>query len=68
MIADRPGFPPRYTVADDAGALLVRSGLVSAGSLDDASLFRPTMAIFNARRPPWVPLPDGLTVFEEMPG
>src|SRR2546423_1654733 len=36
MIADRPGFPPRYTVADDAGALLVRSGLVSAGSLDDA--------------------------------
>ncbi len=24
-----------------------------AGSLDDASLFKPTMAIFNSRRPAW---------------
>src|SRR5438309_396173 len=44
------------------------SHTVYAGSLDDPSLFRPTMAIFNARRPAWAPLPDGLTVFEEMPG
>ena len=36
MIAAGPGIPPRYTVADDAGALLVRSGLVSAGALDEA--------------------------------
>jgi hypothetical protein len=36
MIAGGPGIPPRYTVADDAGALLVRSGLVSAGALDEA--------------------------------
>src|SRR5262249_59322489 len=30
------GFPLANTVADDAGALLVRSGLVSATALDDA--------------------------------
>ncbi len=41
---------------------------IYAGSLDDASLFRPTMAIFNRDRPAWVVLPEGLTVFETMPG
>ncbi|MEI9993872.1 MAG: GFA family protein [Rhizomicrobium sp.] len=41
---------------------------VYAGSLDDPSHFRPTMAIFASQRPHWVPLPDGLTVFETMPG
>ncbi len=42
---------------------------VYAGSLDDASQFHPTMAIFNKSRPAWVPLPKGLTVvFEGMPG
>ncbi len=45
-----------------------RGHTVYAGSLDDASQFRPTMAIFNNSRPAWVPLPKGLTVFEEMPG
>ena len=40
---------------------------IYAGSLDDPSAFRPTMAIFNRRRPAWSPLPEGLTVFEEMP-
>jgi hypothetical protein len=38
-----------------------------AGSLDDASVFHPQMAIFNRDRPDWVPLPEGLTVFETMP-
>ena len=38
-----------------------------AGSLDDPSRFRPTMAIFNRDRPAWVPLPPGLAVFETMP-
>jgi hypothetical protein len=42
MIADRPDavfsgrVVPSITVADDAGALLVRSGLVSSNALDDA--------------------------------
>lgn len=40
---------------------------IYAGSLDDASRFRPTVAIFNRDRPDWAPLPPGLTVFETMP-
>ena len=41
---------------------------VYAGSLDDPAHFKPTMAIFNAQRPEWVPLPSGLKmVFEKMP-
>ena len=41
---------------------------VYAGSLDDPTLFRPTIAIFNDSRPAWAPLPDGLKVFARMPG
>jgi len=40
---------------------------VYAGSLDDASLFAPTMAIFDARRPAWVCKPEGIATFETMP-
>ena len=40
---------------------------IYAGSLDDASLFEPKVAIFNRSRPSWVPLPPGLTVFDTMP-
>ena len=40
---------------------------IYAGSLDDASLFKPTVAIFDRSRPDWVPLPPGLKVFETMP-
>ena len=40
---------------------------IYAGSLDDPTRFKPTMAIFNSRRPAWVPLPPGLTVFDRMP-
>jgi hypothetical protein len=39
-----------------------------AGSLDDAADFRPTMAIFLRDKPGWVVLPEGLTLFETMPG
>jgi hypothetical protein len=39
-----------------------------AGSLDDPSSFKPTIAIFNGGRPDWAVLPAGLTVFETMPG
>ena len=39
-----------------------------AGSLDDPSAFHPTMAIFTRDRPPWAVLPEGLTLFEAMPG
>ena len=41
---------------------------IYAGSLDDPSRFHPTMAIFARDRAPWVPLPEGLTVFETLPG
>ena len=44
------------------------SHTVYAGSLDDPSAFRPTMAIFNRQRPDWVVLPEGLAVFEALPG
>lgn len=44
------------------------SHTIYAGSLDDASVFRPTIAIFNRDRPDWATLPDGRTVFETMPG
>jgi hypothetical protein len=41
---------------------------IYAGSLDDPSLFHPTIAIFGASRPAWVPMPPGLKVFDRMPG
>ena len=40
---------------------------IYAGSLDDASRFRPTIAIFNRDRPDWALLPPELAVFEAMP-
>ena len=40
---------------------------IYAGSLDDPSTFKPAVAIFAGKRPPWTPIPDGLTVFEAMP-
>lgn len=41
---------------------------IYAGSLDDPSAFKPKIAIFAGKRPPWALIPDGLTVFEKMPG
>jgi len=41
---------------------------IYAGSLDDASVFRPKVAIFARSRPPWAVIPEGLTVYEGMPG
>ncbi|HEY2444813.1 MAG TPA: GFA family protein [Rhizomicrobium sp.] len=43
------------------------SHTIYAGSLDDPSNFRPTMAIFGASRPAWVALPPRLKVFERLP-
>jgi hypothetical protein len=40
---------------------------VYAGSLDDPTVFKPTMAIFVRDKPDWVILPPGLTLFEGMP-
>ena len=40
---------------------------IYAGSLDDPSLFRPTMAINIAEAPAWAPVPPGLTEFNAMP-
>ncbi len=40
---------------------------IYAGTLDDRAAFRPTIAIFAANRPPWVPLPPDLKVFDGLP-
>ena len=37
-----------------------------AGSLDDPSLFRPTIAICARGRPPWAMIPPNLAVFDGM--
>ena len=41
---------------------------IYAGSLDDATAFKPAIAIFAASRPDWAVIPEGLTVFDRMPG
>lgn len=43
------------------------SHTIYAGSLDDPSAFRPTVAIFTRDRPPWAVIPPGLKTFETMP-
>ena len=40
---------------------------IYAGTLDDTSLFKPTMAIMTKFKPEWVILPDGLKMFQGMP-
>ena len=40
---------------------------VYAGSLDDASLFQPQVAIFVRSRAAWAPLPPGIPTFDAMP-
>jgi hypothetical protein len=40
---------------------------IYAGSLDDPTPFRPTVAIFTRNRPAWAVIPSHLTVFDEMP-
>ena len=40
---------------------------IYAGSLDDASFFRPQIAIFDRDRPDWAVIPPGRTVFDTMP-
>jgi hypothetical protein len=41
---------------------------IYAGSLDDPSAFHPQIAIFARGRPAWAIIPEGLTVFEALPG
>jgi hypothetical protein len=40
---------------------------IYAGSLDDPSHFKPTVAIFTRDKPDWLPIPAGLKTFETMP-
>lgn len=40
---------------------------IYAGSLDNPTVFRPQVAIFNKDRPLWVGLPPGVAVHEAMP-
>jgi hypothetical protein len=46
----------------------VESHTIYAGSLDDPSRFKPTIAIFAREKAPWVEIPAGLTVFDGLPG
>ena len=41
---------------------------IYAGSLDDASLFQPTLAIFVRDRPDWAVIPPHLAVYDSAPG
>lgn len=43
------------------------SHTIYAGSLDDPSLFRPSVAIFARGRPAWAVIPPDLKVFDAMP-
>jgi hypothetical protein len=43
------------------------SHTIYAGSLDDPSSFRPTIAIFTRNRPVWAVIPRDLTIFETTP-
>jgi hypothetical protein len=40
---------------------------IYAGSLDDPTRFKPSIAIFMRDRPAWVSLPEGLKLFETLP-
>ena len=40
---------------------------IYAGSLDDPSLFHPTLAIFADGRPEWAGIPSGFEVFDRLP-
>lgn len=44
------------------------SHTIYAGSLDDPSVFKPTVAIFVKGRPDWAVVPEGLEMFEGLPG
>lgn len=52
------------------GTAEVMPGLVNiyAGSLDDSTRFKPTMAVFVRERPPWDDVSRNLTCFETVPG
>jgi hypothetical protein len=43
------------------------SHTIYAGSLDDPTVFRPTVAIFTRGRPDWAMVPPGLTMFDTLP-
>jgi hypothetical protein len=43
------------------------SHTIYAGSLDDPSAFRPTIAIFTCGRPDWAIIPPNLAVFARLP-
>jgi hypothetical protein len=43
------------------------SHTIYAGSLDDPSVFQPSIAIFTRDRPAWAVIPPGLTPFDTTP-
>jgi hypothetical protein len=51
------------------GGIVGKDGAHSiyAGSLDDPSLFKPSIAIFTRDKPDWVLMPPGLKPFDTLP-
>lgn len=67
-VADR-NFCPRCGGLVFGGIVgQVQSHTIYAGSLDDASRFKPRIAIFMSERAPWAAVPPGLAQFDRMPG
>jgi hypothetical protein len=43
------------------------SALIMAGTLDDASWFRPTVSLFCDSAQPWITMPEDVQKFDRMP-
>ena len=61
------GFCPRCGTTLFSHRLSASAIGVTAGSLDDPSLFKPQMHIFVASKQPWLTIDDGLPQHEGMP-
>jgi hypothetical protein len=65
--AVRNSCPTCASLVFGGPAGVAESHTIYAGSLDDPSVFRPTMAIFTRGRPAWAVVPEGLEQFEGLP-
>ena len=54
---------PLFGFPEIAGHLMS----VTAGSLDDASWFRPAMNVYTCRAQPWAQMAEGIPSFEKLP-
>jgi hypothetical protein len=66
--ASRFACPVCHSVVYGTAEVMPGKVNLYAGSLDDSSCFKPTMAIFVAERPPWDDVSRDLTCFATVPG